>query len=130
MGRLKQVRPQIGTLAPPVTIARASAPQGSWQRDNPAERKFYHTAAWQRLRMQVLVEAAFTCQWPGCGRIEADTSLLVADHIVPVRVDPTRKWDRANLQCLCRACHDGPKQAAEAMRYGPDPTPRPRWGGG
>jgi 5-methylcytosine-specific restriction endonuclease McrA len=50
---------------------------------------------------------------PGCGRIEADTSKLVADHIMPHRGDERLFWDEANLQCLCKACHDGVKQAAE-----------------
>ena len=28
------------------------------------------------------------------------------DHIVPVAQAPDRFWDRANLQGLCRACHE------------------------
>ena len=79
-----------------------------------AGRDWYKTARWQRLRWSILVRDLFTCQWPGCGRVEADTSQLVADHIVPHRGDEARFWDAANLQCLCKACHDRHKQRAEA----------------
>ncbi|WP_223814215.1 HNH endonuclease [Roseicitreum antarcticum] len=114
MGRLKQVKPQIPTLSLSVPMARGSV------RYDPVdeETRFKKTARWQRLRMTVLERDLFTCQWPGCGVTLADTSKLVADHRVPVRVEPSRKWDLDNLQCLCKACHDGPKQALELLVYG------------
>ena len=68
--------------------------------------------------MQVLVRDLFTCQWPGCGRIEANTSQLVADHRRPHRGDERLFWDDRNLQCLCKPCHDGPKARAEADDLG------------
>lgn len=122
MGRLRNIRPQVGALGSAVPVLAPRAASGSWQRDHADERAFLRTAAWQRLRWAVLVRDAFTCQWPGCGRIEADTSRLVADHIVPVRVAPERKWDMANLQCLCATCHSGPKQAREVAIWGPAPV--------
>lgn len=76
-----------------------------------ASHKWYYTARWKRLRWDVLVEANFTCQ--RCGRIEADTSRLIADHIRPHRGDPELFWDRENLQCLCDTCHSGDKQREE-----------------
>lgn len=79
-------------------------------------RKWYSTARWSRLRMDVLQSAKFTCQRPGCGRIEADTSKLVADHIRPHRGDPDLFWDRRNLQCLCWSCHSRDKQRDEAAQ--------------
>ena len=39
---------------------------------------------------------------------------MVADHIEPHRGDPVLFWSRANLQCLCKPCHDSTKQAEEA----------------
>lgn len=69
------------------------------------------TARWQRLRWSVLVRDLFTCR--KCGRTEADTSRLVADHIVPHRGDERLFWDENNLQCLCKNCHDSVKQAEE-----------------
>lgn len=119
MGRLKQVKPQLGTLRPAINMLAPRAAGGSWQRENPEERQFYKTARWQRLRMAVLTRDLFICQWPGCGRLVADTSKLVADHIVPVRVDPELKWDAVNLRCLCKDCHDGPRQVQELAMYGP-----------
>lgn len=74
-------------------------------------RRWYKTARWQKLRWAVLVRDLFRCA--RCGRIEADTARLVADHKVPHRGDERLFWDADNLQCLCKACHDGVKQAEE-----------------
>lgn len=79
---------------------------------------WYYLARWRRLRWDVLTAADFTCERPGCGRIEADTSKLVADHIDPHRGDPAKFWDRDNLQCLCKACHDSDKQKQERRGWG------------
>lgn len=119
MARLRMVKPQLRTIAPAVKIADRQAPAGSWQREHADERAFLKTAEWQRLRWAVLLRDGFTCQWPGCGALWAhDPSRLVADHILPVRVAPDRKWDITNLECLCAECHSGPKQAQEAAAYG------------
>ena len=61
--------------------------------------------------MAVLTEAMFTCAW--CRQAQHDTAQLVADHKVPHRDDEDLFWNRANLQCLCKTCHDGAKQRAE-----------------
>lgn len=74
-------------------------------------RRWYKTSRWQRLREAVLIRDQFTCQ--KCGVIETDTSLLVGDHIVPHRGDPELFWLQANVQCLCKTCHDRIKQAEE-----------------
>ena len=123
MGRLKQVKPQVRTIGPSVKIMTPVEQRGSWQRDNPQERAFYNTKAWSDLRWQVLSRDLFTCQWRGCGRVVSDTSKLVADHIVPVRIRPDLKWNIDNLRCLCWSCHSGPRQAEERAVYG-------GWGGG
>nr|WP_243256973.1 HNH endonuclease signature motif containing protein [Rhizobium skierniewicense] len=49
----------------------------------------------------------------GCGRIDGNTSRLVADHKIPHRGDEALFWDESNLQCLCKPCHDGLKQRQE-----------------
>lgn len=126
MARLKQLGPQIHNVGLAVKMVAPNAVQGSWQRDNPEDRAFYKTAKWQRLRMRILVRDLFTCQWEGCGKVMVDTSQLVADHIIPVRIDPDRKWDEDNLRCLCKACHDGPRQAQEKAIYG---STAPSWKG-
>ncbi|EZP57246.1 HNH endonuclease family protein [Sphingomonas sp. RIT328] len=63
--------------------------------------------------MAILRRDLFTCQWRGCGRVEADTSLLVADHREPHRGDEALFWDERNLWCLCKPCHDSRKQREE-----------------
>lgn len=35
------------------------------------------------------------------------------DHIVPVKVAPHRRYDRSNLQALCKICHDAITAAYE-----------------
>lgn len=88
--------------------------QRSRQRDATQPwRAWYKTARWQKLRWSVLVRDLFTCQMTGCGRIEPDTSKLVADHKVAHRGDERLFWDEQNLQCLCKDCHDRLKQSEE-----------------
>lgn len=79
-------------------------------------RAWYHSAEWKRLRMQVLTEARFTCAM--CGKIEGNTSKLVGDHIRSHRGDRAMFFDRANVQCLCKACHDGAKQRLDRRMGG------------
>ncbi|QCP88108.1 HNH endonuclease [Cereibacter sphaeroides] len=74
-------------------------------------RGWYSTARWRQLRWSVLSDADFTCAM--CGKLEGDTSQLVADHRTPHRGDVTLFWDRSNLQCLCKPCHDRAKQREE-----------------
>lgn len=73
-------------------------------------RGWYKTAEWRQLRWSVLVDALFTCR--RCGHIGTGPD-LVADHITPHRGDRDLFYDRANLQCLCKLCHDGAKQREE-----------------
>lgn len=118
MGRLKQLQPRLSALAPRLTappVAHAGSVLGdqrSAQRDALLPwRKWYKTARWQKLRWSVLVRDLFTCR--RCRRIESNTSLLVADHVAPHRGNEAMFWDAANLQCLCKPCHDRDKQAEE-----------------
>jgi len=68
--------------------------------------------------MAVLVRDCFTCRMPGCGKVEGDTSQLVADHRRPHRGDERLFWDERNLQCLCKPCHDSTKQRQERRGLG------------
>jgi len=84
----------------------------SRQRDRDAPwRKMYKTARWQRLRWKVIEQSHFTCVM--CGRLTSDTSQLVADHIIPHKGNEALFWDKGNLQCLCRNCHDTIKKRME-----------------
>jgi 5-methylcytosine-specific restriction enzyme A len=125
IARLKDGARRLGASAP---MLRPADPR----RDDPS-RAWYKTAAWQRLRWDVLVRDRFTCRMCGWAHhlsreagvltavglgdlVTGRAPQLVADHIEAHRGDQTRFWDPANLQCLCRRCHDGPKQRAEGGR--------------
>ena len=71
---------------------------------------FYSTAGWQALRGQQL-RLEPTCRL--CRQAGRVTPATVADHIEPHRGDRARFFDPANLQSLCKTCHDGVKQAYE-----------------
>jgi 5-methylcytosine-specific restriction enzyme A len=113
MARLKAIPSRLGK-APPRLVAPASDPSLSrtmQRREDTPWRAWYSTARWQRLRWSVLVRDLFTCAY--CARIEAQTRLLVADHKKAHRGNPDLFWDKTNLQCLCKACHDSTKQREE-----------------
>lgn len=115
MARLTRLRDGLHRMPPRVGYLERDEAQVSRDRDAAFQwRSWYKTARWQRLRWSVLVRDLFTCQRSGCGRIEADTSQLVADHTIAHRGDPVLFWDAANLQCLCKPCHDRFKQMDEA----------------
>jgi 5-methylcytosine-specific restriction endonuclease McrA len=93
-------------------------------------RKMYGTARWRALRIKIFERDGYTCQWPGCGRVEGNTSMLIADHRTPHRGDERLFWDEGNLWTLCKPCHDGPKQRAEQAgafdAVATNTTPRPK----
>lgn len=107
MGRLKQLEPRCGGLK-----ARGSSgdtPVRSRDRID-TWRKWYNTRQWRDLRWSVLVDELFTCRL--CGR-DGDSPVMVADHIKPHRGNRVMFFDRNNLQCLCKQCHDRDKQKEE-----------------
>ena len=77
-----------------------------------AWRRWYSTARWRALRLLIFLRDHHTCQSAGCGFI-GDAWELVCDHKRAHRRDETLFWDEANLQTLCKACHDGVKQREE-----------------
>lgn len=113
MARLSSIKPRLGRLRPRLASAPVDRQSFDRDRDRQPWRKWYKTARWQKLRMSVLVRDLFTCQRPGCGRIEADTSQLVADHRRPHRGVEALFWDITNLWTLCKPCHDSWKQREE-----------------
>lgn len=114
MGRLTTLKPRIGGLPPRLGPTPGDERERSRHRDNSqAYRAWYKTSRWQKLRMSVLIRDHFTCQMVGCGRIDGNTSRLVADHKTPHRGEERLFWDEENLQCLCKPCHDRLKQKQE-----------------
>jgi 5-methylcytosine-specific restriction endonuclease McrA len=89
------VQPGCGVLVP-----RGRCAIHADARPNRDTRRWYYLARWSRLRDRVLREAAYTCA--KCQHVELE---LEVDHIVKHHGDPARFWDRANLQPLCRSCH-------------------------
>jgi 5-methylcytosine-specific restriction protein A len=79
----------------------------------PPWRRWYNTARWRVLRLQIFLRDLFQCK--KCGVIEGNTSLLVCDHIKPHRGDERLFWDQENLQTLCKQCHDAEKQQEEQV---------------
>jgi 5-methylcytosine-specific restriction protein A len=71
-------------------------------------RAWYKTARWLRLRSQVFLRDLYTCRL--CRQV---TASAICDHIKPHRGDDRLFFDEANLQTLCKQCHDSIKQADE-----------------
>lgn len=112
MGKLKALPPRLGTLAPYRIRQPENRQQYDKQRNEQPWRKWYNTTRWRKLRWTILLRDRFTCQM--CGRIEGDTSKLVADHDTPHRGSERLFWDEGNLKTLCKSpCHDKHKQRQE-----------------
>lgn len=117
MARLTTLKPTLTTMRPALQAPKDEAGRSRYKRKDKGH-SLYDSRRWRGsgdgtngLRWRVLLDARFTCRM--CGRLEVDDSQLVADHIVPHRGDPCLFFDRANLQCLCKACHDSAKQREE-----------------
>lgn len=86
--------------------------------------KLYKLARWQRLREHVLTHSPLCHYCQRAGEVEPAT---VVDHIVPHKGDEVLFWDEANLQPLCKKCHDSDKQREErgqtVIRFGADGYP-------
>jgi 5-methylcytosine-specific restriction protein A len=110
MGRLISLAPMVASLAPLLTTQRDesghSAVSEPW-------RAWYSLKAWKVLRIRVFKRDRFRCQNQDCGRVDGNTSRLVADHKTPHRGNPDLFWDEDNIQTLCKPCHDTVKQAEE-----------------
>ena len=111
MARLPTAPARLTVPRPALMAPKDEAGRTQYRREVTPWRKWYDTARWKRLRWSVLLRDLFTCQM--CKRTEGDTSQLVGDHKVPHRGDAVLFWDASNIQCLCKPCHDGRKQAME-----------------
>lgn len=82
-----------------------SAPWKAW----------YKTARWRRLRQEVLIRDAYTCQRTGQvlgGKHPAPDSPVV-NHKRPHRGDERLFWDPNNLETVSKAVHDSEIQREE-----------------
>jgi len=85
-------------------------PLGQMPSPPPPWKRWYKLARWQQLRLKVFLRDLYKCQAKDCGKHIADP---VCDHIKPHRGDEALFWDEANLQTLCKPCHDRLKQHEE-----------------
>lgn len=109
MLKIKTLKPLVNTLKPRLGYSTGNERERDHQRVAAEPwRKWYRIARWQKLRMKIFVRDLFICQM--CRKIEPDTSQLICDHIEPHGGDERLFWNEDNLQCLCKACHDGDKQ--------------------
>ena len=108
MALLKQLPPLLATLPPLLKPIGESRDQQA-KRLKPW-RAWYNLKRWKDLRWAVLARDLFTCQL--CGHLEADTSLLVCDHVEPHRGVAALFWD-GPFQTLCQQCHVVHKQSQE-----------------
>lgn len=69
--------------------------------DRRADKRFYDSAAWRRLRAAILAE------WPLCRRCPEGrpTPAVEVHHREPRHARPDLALDPDNLEGLCRTCH-------------------------
>src|SRR5262245_30017642 len=79
----------------------------------PPHDLWYKTKQWQATRRAQLTREPLCAM---CLRMDILTSATVVDHIRPHKGDPYLFWDLANLQSLCKPCHDRHKQGIEHGR--------------
>jgi 5-methylcytosine-specific restriction enzyme A len=79
-------------------------------------KKWYSTARWQKLRLEVFARDGYVCQATGvaCVGGKGDPSAPTCDHIIPHRGNPLLFWDKDNLQTVTAEYHSGEKQRLEA----------------
>ena len=87
-----------------------------------ASRTIHNSRRWRRLRRAVLACEPLCRCCEAAGRANAAAEV---DHVVPIGRGG-EEWDRANLQPLCRACHEAKsarENAAALKRVGLDGVP-------
>jgi 5-methylcytosine-specific restriction protein A len=113
MGKLTNLPPRLSGLPAKVSTLRDAEGHSAAQE---AGRSWYSLARWRHpangVRIRVFKRDRFTCQI--CGRLEPDTSKLVADHKTPHRGDEALFWDLDNVWTLDVDCHNTINQAEEA----------------
>ena len=111
MARLATIKPTLATLPKRITV---SSDEGRRSAEAVQYRAWYKLVRWcakpNGLRWRVLVRDGFTCRRCGYVSHSPTASDLVADHVRPHRGDPVLFWAEANVQCLCKVCHDKDKQ--------------------
>jgi 5-methylcytosine-specific restriction endonuclease McrA len=93
-------------------------------RPSAAERG-YCSRAHREWRKAVLTADAWTCR--ACGKLCSGDREAHADHIVPVSIDESLRYDIKNGQCLCAACHARKGRTDGSRRQRLKVEARPDW---
>lgn len=116
MTKLKTRRPSLTVPRSKLVAPKDQKGRDKWRSDHQAHRKWYSSAKWQRLSEEVKADADFHCGM--CGAYCAGKYDAICDHKEPHRGDEKLFWDRSNLWCICKKCHDGDKKRLEIQQYG------------
>lgn len=75
--------------------------------------RFYKTNRWERLsRLHRLKNPL--CE--ECKKLGIIRAVDVADHIIEIRDDWSKRYDESNIQSLCHACHNRKTRTEEEKR--------------
>ena len=83
---------------------------------NQKAKQFYHSKQWIRLRDLTMARAGYQCQ--RCKQQGEITPATEVHHKIPIRVDWSKRLDRANLVCLCHKHHMEAHKKLEAGHGG------------
>ncbi|WP_193336178.1 HNH endonuclease [Devosia beringensis] len=117
MPNLKVLKPRLSKLAPRLSTARAI--RDTRYSPDATVRGWYHSARWQKLRLQVLERDLYTCRHTGqilAGKAPALNSAVV-HHKVPHKGDERLFWDINNLEAVSKEWHDSEAQRTEKQAY-------------
>ena len=82
-------------------------------RRNRDSRDFYHSKDWRMARAAALARDNYLCvECVSQGRI---AEAHAVDHIVPLRVDWSLRFEQSNLQSLCHPCHSSKTRHEQAQ---------------
>ena len=116
MGKLTNMRPQLGALKP--RLGHLPGDKQAIDRERNARnslRSLYGTKRWADLKLATFVRDAYVCQRSGVlciGKHPAPNS-PVANHKIPHRGDLALFWDPANIETVTKEVHDSIIQAEE-----------------
>lgn len=93
-------------------------------------RKLYSLPAWAFVRKRVFVRDLYTCQRCGCIVVEGKPQhprAAIGHHRRPHKGDRALFFDDANVETVCKSCHDTLIQREEAKGFvmGSDASGRP-----
>jgi len=80
--------------------AKVSSRANDLRRGSSTQRGYDYR--WQKTRKGYLDHHPLCVLCEAAGRVTAANEV---DHIIPLQVDPMRKYDRTNWQALCKPCH-------------------------